>query len=125
MPGSQIIQPAQQGQVTPREQQLPRGQPTSFIVVDNQQSRPSRPLTFTLTLMKHFNPPSIASSTGEESSHNISGCSIFFWNLQSVMSYCQITTSQSFSPSAPHQLPLLQPPPCSKNSSSHPSQIQS
>ena len=33
----------------------PRGQPTSFIV-DHQQAGPSRPLTFTLTPAKHFNP---------------------------------------------------------------------
>ena len=80
------------------QQQQSRGQPTSFIVVDDQQAGPSRPLTFTLTLKKHFNPLSVASATGEESQHNISGLSSFFRNLQSVVSYQQIDTPQPFSP---------------------------
>ena len=60
MPASQVIQP--------RRQQQPRGQPTSFLLVDDQQARPSRPLTFTLSPTKHFKP-SVASATGKESSH--------------------------------------------------------
>ena len=72
--------------------------PTSFLVVDNQQARPSRVLTFTLTLMKYFNPQSVAPATGVESQHNISGLSSFFRNLQSVMSYQQIDTSRFYPP---------------------------
>ena len=50
MPASQVIQPTQQSQVATRgQQQQPRGQPTTLLVVDNQQAEPSRPLTFTLT----------------------------------------------------------------------------
>ena len=53
MPASQVTH---QSQVTNKgQQQQPRGQPTSFEVVDDQQAGPSRPLTFTLTLTKHFN----------------------------------------------------------------------
>ena len=73
-----------------------RGQSTSFLVVDDKQAGPSRPFTFTLTLMKHFNPPSVASATGEESQHKISGLPSFFRNHQ---------------PTRQHQPPLLQPPP--------------
>ena len=88
MPSSQVIQPTQQSQVASKiQQQQFRGQPTSFIVVDDQQQAgPSRPFMFTLTPTKHFNPPSVASATGEEGQHNISGLSSFFGNLQSVMS---------------------------------------
>ena len=98
MPAGQVIQPAQQSQVTTKGQQQPRGQLTSFIVVDDQQPGPSRPLTFTLTPTKYFNPPSVTSATGKESQHNISGLSSFFGNLQSVLSYQQIDTPQQFSP---------------------------
>ena len=96
---STVIPPAQQSQVaTKGQQQQTRGQPTSFLVFDNQQAGPSRSLIFTLIPMKHFNPPSIASVTGKESEHNISGLSRFFRNLQSVMRYQQIDTRQPFSP---------------------------
>ena len=89
---SQVIQLTQQSQVASKgQQQQSRGQPTSFVVVDNQQAGPSRPFTFTLTRMKHFSPPSVAS--GEESQHNISGVSSFFRNLHSLMCYKQIETS--------------------------------
>ena len=100
MPASQVIQPAQQSQMTSKEQQQQsRGKPTSFLVIDDQQEAGlSRPLTFTLTLAKYFNPPSVASATGAESQNNISGLSSFFENLQSVMSYQQIDTLQPFSP---------------------------
>ena len=97
MPASQAIQPTQQSKVTTKEQQQPRGQPTSFLVVDNGQAGPSRPLTFTLYPMIHFGPPSVASATGKESQHNISGLSSFFGNIQSVMSFQQIDTLQRFS----------------------------
>ena len=86
-----------------------RVQLASFLVVDDQQAGPSRPLTFTLTPTKHVNPPSVASATGEESQHNISGLSSFFENLQSVMSYQQIDTPQQFS-SADTPSPAASPP---------------
>ena len=103
MPASQPIQLTQQSQVATKEQQQPRGQLTSFLVVDDQQAGPTRLLTFTMTPKKHFNPPSVASATGEESQHNILGLSSFFGNLQSVMSYQQINTPQLFSPPDLHQ----------------------
>ena len=70
-----------------RTTQQPRGQSTSFLVVYDQQAWPSRLFSFTLTLLQHFNPPSFASATGEESQQNISGLSSFFVNLQSVMNH--------------------------------------
>ena len=110
------------------QQKQSRGQTTSFMVVDDQQQAgPSRPLMFTLTLMKHLNPPSVASARGEESQHNISGLPSFFGNLKSVMSFQQIDTLQLFLPvnipvpatSPPitnasqqeYQQPAAQPPP--------------
>ena len=67
MTASQSIQPTLQSQVaTKGQQQQSRGQPISFLVIDDQQAEPSRPLTFTLTSKKHFNPPSVASATSEE-----------------------------------------------------------
>ena len=57
-------------------QQQSSGQATSFLIIDDQQQAgPSRPLMFTLTPTKHFNPPSVASVSGKESQHNISGLS--------------------------------------------------
>ena len=98
MPSSQVIQPAQQNQVpSKRQQQQSRGQLTSFLVIHDQQAGSSKPLRFKLTSTKYFNPPSVASPTGEVSQHNISRLSSFFGNLQSVMSYQQISTPQSFS----------------------------
>ena len=73
MQASQAMEPAQQSQVATKEQQQPRGQPTSFVVVDDQQPGCSRQLTFTLAQTKYFNPLSVASVTGEESQHNILG----------------------------------------------------
>ena len=40
----------------------PGGQLTFSVVVDDQQPGPLRPLTFTMTLMKHFNLLSVASA---------------------------------------------------------------
>ena len=103
MPASQVIQPAQQSQVATKGQQQFSVQPTSVIVVDDQQPGPSRPLTFTMTPMKHFNPPSVASATGEESQHNISGLSSFLGIYSLLMSYQQIDTLQLFSAPYLHQ----------------------
>ena len=105
IPASQVIQRAQQSQVaTQGQQQQSTGQPTSFLVIDDQQTRPSRPLTFTLTPTKHFNPPSVASATSGESQHHLSRLLSFFRNTPSVLSYQQTDTSQPFSP------PDMQPP---------------
>ena len=110
MPVSQVIQPTQQSQVaTKGQQQQSRGQLTSFLDVDGQQSGPSIPLTFTLTPTKDFNPPSIASFTGKESQHNISRLSSFFGNIPSVLCYQQIDKLQPFSP-ADRQPPAASPP---------------
>ena len=100
MPSIQVIQHTQQSQVASKGQQQQSGeQPISFIVVDDQQqAEPSRQLTFSLTLTKHFNPPSVSSGTGEESQHNISGLSSFSRNLQSLVSYQQIDKPQPFLP---------------------------
>ena len=100
MPSSQDIKPAQESQVASKEQQQQsRRQLTSFIVIEaQQQAGPSRPLMFTLTPMKHFNPPLVTSATGKESQHNLSGLSSFFGNIPSVLSYQQIDTPQLFLP---------------------------
>ena len=82
-PASQVIQPIQQSQMMSRGQQL-KGPETSYVVVDDQQPSTSRPLHHQPT--KSFNPPSVASFT-EESSHNISGLSSFYGNINSVMCY--------------------------------------
>ena len=79
MPASKIIKPAKQK--PSRNQRQNREQPTSFVVVDDQQPEPARLITFTLTLMKHFNPPPVASAPGKESQHNISRPSGFFGNI--------------------------------------------
>ena len=113
-----LCQLIQQSQVANKGQQPPRGQPTSFIVFDNQQAGPSRLVTFTLTSIKHFNPPSVASATGEESQHNISGLSGFFENLQSVMTY-RLTSHSCFHHPTNNKLPLLQPQLYCKNISSN------
>ena len=48
MAASQVIQLAQQSQVSTKGQRhQSRGQPTTFLVVDDHQAGPSSPLTFT------------------------------------------------------------------------------
>ena len=110
VPASKGIQHTQQSQVkTKGKQQKSRGQLTSFLVVDDQQAGPSKPLTFTFMPKKHFSHPSVASATAEKSQHNISGLSSFFGNLQSVTSYQEIDTPQPFS-SAETPSPTTSPP---------------
>ena len=65
----------------------------AFILIGN-----SSQLHFTISPAKAFNPPSVTTVTGRESTHNISGLSSLFGNILSVMSYQQMDT------------PLLQPP---------------
>ena len=89
-------------------QQPPRpssvsAQPTSYIVVDDQQPGTSRQML--------FNPPAVSPSQQEESQHNTSGLSILFAAIPSVLMYQQMDTPQPFSPS---QLqPALSPVPSS------------
>ena len=122
MPGREVIQLAQQCQVHPEHSINLGGQPASFVVLDNQQARPSRPLTFTPTLTERFNPLSVPTATGEEISHNISALSSFFGNLESVMSYRQINTQQPFSLIDMHQQAASPPTTTTHQniSSSHP-----
>ena len=82
-------------------------QPTSYVVVDDQQPGTSRQLI--------FNPPSVTPSPQEESQHNTSGLSSFFGAIPSVLQYQQMDTPQPFSPS---QL-KLQPAPSPVPSSTH------
>ena len=66
-------------------------QPTSYVVVDDQQPGTSRQMI--------FNPPSVAPSQQEESQHNTSGLSSLFAHIPSVLMYQQMDTPQAFSPS--------------------------
>ena len=67
MPSSWVIKPPQQSQAIGKGQkQQSIGHLTSFLVSDDQQAGPSRPLIFTFMPMKHFNYPTVASATGEE-----------------------------------------------------------
>ena len=66
-------------------------QPTSYVVVDDQQPGTSRQML--------FNPPSVALSQQEESQHNTSGLSSLFAAIPSVLTYQQMDTPQPFSPS--------------------------
>ena len=78
-------------------------QPTSYIVVDDQQPGTSRQMI--------FNPPSVAPSPQEESQHNTSGLSSLFGAIPSVLQYQQIDTPQPFSPSQLQLQPALSPVP--------------
>ena len=78
-------------------------QPTSYVVVDDQQPGTSRQMI--------FNPPSVAALQQEESQHNTAGLSSLFGAIPSLLQYQQIDTPQPFSPS---QLqPALSPVPSS------------
>ena len=80
-------------------------QPTSYVVVDDQQPGTSRQMI--------FNPPSVATSQQEESQHNTSVLSSLFAAIPSVLTYQQMDTPQPFSPSQ------LQPAPSPVPSSTH------
>ena len=82
-------------------------QPTSYIIVDDQQPGISRQMI--------FNPPSVAASQQEESQHTTSGLSSLFGAIPCVLQYQQMDTPQPFSPS---QL-QLQPAPSPVPSSTH------
>ena len=87
-------------------------QPTSYLVVDDQQSGTSRQLMFSLSPTKTVNPPSVAAVQQEEIQHNTSGLSSLFGLIPSVLQYQQIDTPQPFSPS--HLQPAKSPVPYSK-----------
>ena len=106
-----VVQPTQTATGEPvtviaKVQQPPRpssasAQPTSYVVVDDQQPGTSRQMI--------FNPPLVAPSPQEESQHNTSGLSSLFRAIPSVLQYQQMDTPQPFSPS---QLqPALSPVP--------------
>ena len=78
-------------------------QPTSYVVVDDQQPGTSRQMI--------FNPPSVEPSQQEESQHNTSGLSSLFAAIPSVLQYQQIDTPPPFSPS--HLQPAPSPVPFS------------
>ena len=59
-------------------------QPTSYVVVDDQQPGTSRQML--------FNPPSVAASQHEESQHNTYGLSCLFAAIHSVLQYQQMDT---------------------------------
>ena len=104
----QPTQTATGGPVTviAKVQQPPRplsAQPTSYVVVNDQQPGTSRQML--------FNPPSVAPSQQEGSQHNTSGLSSLFAAIPSVLQYQQMDTPQ---PSSPSQ---LQPAPSSVPSS--------
>ena len=80
-------------------------QPTSYIVVDDQQPGTSRQMI--------FNPPSVAPSQQEESQHNTSGLSSLFGAIPSVFQYQKMDTPQPFSPSQLQLQPALSPVPSS------------
>ena len=81
MKASQAIPPVQQSLMALRAQQQPRAQAGTSIQ-----------LHFTISPTKHFNPPPVASVTGEESAHNISGLSSILGSIQSVMYFPKMDT---------------------------------
>ena len=108
-----VVQPTQTATgelltVIAKVQQPPRpssvsAQPTSCVVVDDQQPGTSRQMI--------FNPP--VPSPQEESQHNTSGLSSLFGAIPSVLQYQQMDTPQPFSPSQ------LQPAPSPVQSSTN------
>ena len=89
-------------------------QPTSYVVVDDQQPGTSRQMI--------FNPPSVAASQQEESQHNTSGLSSLFGAIPSVLQYQQIHTTEPFSPSQLQPSPSPVPYPNYQEQSRPPSQ---
>ena len=88
-------------------------QPTSYLVVDDQQPGTARQLRFTLSPTKTVNPPSVSASQQEESQHNALRLSNLFGVIPSVLQHQQINTIQPFLPSQ------LQPAPSPVLSSTH------
>ena len=89
-------------------------QPTSCVVVDDQQPGTSRQMI--------FNPPSVAASHQEKSQHNTSGLSSLFGAIPSVLQYQQINTPQPFSPSQLQPAPSPEPSSTNQEQSRPPSQ---
>ena len=73
-------------------------QPTSYVVVDDQQPGTSRQMI--------FNPPSVAASQQEKSQHNTSRLSSLFGAVPSLLQYQQVDTPQPFSPSQLQPAPI-------------------
>ena len=74
-------------------------QPAYFIVVDDQQSGPSRQLILALSPTKTYNLPSVTSRQQEDSQHKTSGLSSVFGTIQSLLQYQEIDIPRPFSPS--------------------------
>ena len=85
-----VVQPTQTATGAPRPSSA-SAQPTSYLVVDDQQPGTSRQML--------FNPTSVAASQQEESQHNTSGLSSLFAAIPSVLTYQQMDTPKPFSPS--------------------------
>ena len=114
MPESQVLQTAQQTQVVPRGQQPPRCSQTSYLIVNEQQSRTLRQLHFTIRTSQSFSPLSEASVSGEESSHNILGLSSLFGNRVShelSANVYTLTSPPTTQQQEPPQQPVLPQPP--------------
>ena len=119
-----VVQPTQIATGEPvtviaKVQQPPRpssasAQPTSYVVVDDQQPGTSRQML--------FNPPSVTPSQQEESQHNTSGLSSLFAAIPSVLTYQQMDTPQPFSPSQLQPAPSLVPSSTHQEQSRPPSQ---
>ena len=63
----------------------------------------SRQLHFMISPTKTFNQPSVSSAMGDEPAHDMSGLSSLCGNIQTVMSYQQIDTPQSYRPTNQQQ----------------------
>ena len=82
-----VVQPTQTATTQPAtviaKVQQPQGpasvsaQPTSYLVVHDQQPGTSRQLMFTFSPTKTVNPPSVAASQQEESQHNTEGFPVY------------------------------------------------
>ena len=119
-----VVQPTQTATgelvtVIAKVQQPPRpssvsAQPTSYVVVDDQQPGTSRQML--------FNPPSLAPTQQEKGQHNTSGLSSLFAAIPSVLTYQQMDRPQPFSPSQLQPAPSPVPSSTHHEQSRHPSQ---
>ena len=71
-------------------------QPTSYVVVDDQQPGTSRQLMFSLSPTKTVNPPSVAAVQQEENQHNTSGLSSLFGAIPQIDSISRSTHHSHF-----------------------------
>ena len=119
-----VVQPTQTTTGEPvteiaKVQQPPRpssasAQPTSYVVVDDQQPGTS--------IRMLLNPLSVVPSQQEKSQHNTSGLSSLFAVIPSVITYQQMDTPQPFSPSQLQPAPSPVPSSTNHEQSRPPSQ---